>query len=86
MAVVERFTQESMYEIFAARTKKLAVLAKCPLLKVRLYVYVRSFLCVCLQKVDQGMPGSFTLVSKQRIVIQKGDRCIEMKYSKRLAN
>ena len=49
---------------------------------------VCSFLCVCvcLQKVDQDMPGSFTLVSKQRTVIQKGDRSIEMKYSKRLAN
>ena len=49
-------------------------------------MYVRFCVCVCLQKVDQDMPGSFTLVSKQRTVIQKGDRSIEMKYSKRLAN
>ena len=63
VAVVERFIQESMYGLSAdIRTKKLAVVAKYPLLEVRLYVYVRSFLCVCLQKVDQGMPGSFTLV------------------------
>ena len=55
---------------------------------LRFPIIVCSFLCVCvcLQKVDQDMPGSFTLVSKQRTVIQKGDRSIEMKYSKRLAN